>query len=135
MPAYNVPQFIDVEDKIVGPLTWKQLAWTASGVGMLVLLWNFVPPPIFYFPAFPIAAIFLAFAFYKPQGLTLASFIFYGIMYAFRPKQALWERPLFQSLPTRPKLNEESVKPITDKRLSPDTLRDLAGSLDSYRQK
>jgi len=35
---FNVPQFIDIEDKIVGPLTAKQLGWLALGSVIALLL-------------------------------------------------------------------------------------------------
>ena len=39
---FNVPQYIDVEDKIVGPLTGKQLLWMIGMGIMLLVLWNTV---------------------------------------------------------------------------------------------
>ncbi|EKD71060.1 MAG: hypothetical protein ACD_46C00281G0001, partial [uncultured bacterium] len=39
----NVPQYIDVEDKVAGPLTIKQLGWLIALGIMLLILWNVVP--------------------------------------------------------------------------------------------
>jgi hypothetical protein len=42
---FEVPQFIEIEAKIVGPLTWKQFVYVAGGVGLLVILYlttNFI---------------------------------------------------------------------------------------------
>ena len=36
----NVPQFIDTEDKIVGPLTAKQLGWMAVGGVLFLIVWT-----------------------------------------------------------------------------------------------
>lgn len=35
---FSTPQFIDVEDKIAGPLTWRQLLWMIGmGITLLVI--------------------------------------------------------------------------------------------------
>lgn len=40
---FQVPQFIEVEDKIVGPLTFKQFVFIAGGLGMAYVLWRLLP--------------------------------------------------------------------------------------------
>ena len=39
---FNVPQFIDIEDKIIGPLTLKQFLFLVAGAGLLFVLWLFL---------------------------------------------------------------------------------------------
>ncbi len=77
----NVPQYIDVEDKIAGPLTAKQLGWIV-GLGIILLvLWNMLPKPVFFILGLPLSVLFVALAFYKPYGQPLGSFVIFGIMY------------------------------------------------------
>ena len=38
-----MPQFIEIEDKIIGPFTWKQFLYLAGGVGGSVMAWLFIP--------------------------------------------------------------------------------------------
>ena len=40
---FQVPQFIEVEDKIFGPLTFKQFVYIGGGVGADYLLWRLLP--------------------------------------------------------------------------------------------
>ena len=40
---FQVPQFLDVEDKIIGPLTIKQFIYLAGGAGLGYLSYRFVP--------------------------------------------------------------------------------------------
>ncbi len=40
---FQVPQFIEVEDKIFGPLTFKQFIYVAGGLGAIYLLWRTLP--------------------------------------------------------------------------------------------
>lgn len=87
-----VPQYVDIEDKIVGPLTWKQLGWYFGSGVILVILWKILDKAAFYTAAVPIIIITSLFAFYKPQGLTLIQFVGFAILYAFKPRRYLWQR-------------------------------------------
>ncbi len=40
---FQVPQFIEVEDKIFGPLTFKQFVYVGGGLGACYLLWRVLP--------------------------------------------------------------------------------------------
>ncbi|MBP9757972.1 MAG: PrgI family protein, partial [Candidatus Pacebacteria bacterium] len=40
---FQVPQFIEVEDKIFGPFTFKQFVYIAGGLGLAYLLWRLLP--------------------------------------------------------------------------------------------
>jgi hypothetical protein len=40
---FQVPQFLDVEDKIFGPLTFKQLLYLAGGAGFAYFCIRFIP--------------------------------------------------------------------------------------------
>jgi hypothetical protein len=40
---FQVPQFIEVEDKIFGPLTVKQFIYLAGGAGLVFILYHFLP--------------------------------------------------------------------------------------------
>ena len=40
---YQVPQFIEVEDKIVGPLTLKQFIYIAGAGGLCVVFFVYLP--------------------------------------------------------------------------------------------
>jgi len=40
---FQVPQFLDVEDKVIGPLTIKQFLYMIGGAGFAYLTWRFIP--------------------------------------------------------------------------------------------
>ncbi len=128
---FSVPQFIDVEDKIAGPLTWKQLLWMIGMGAVLLFFFNLFDTPLFIISAIPTVLLFAAFAFYKPDGFPLTTFIFYAILFLFRPKVAVWERPVN----TRPlvkapeKKNEDSI--AQPKEINEEKLKELARILDS----
>ena len=60
---FNIPQFIDKEDKIVGPLTAKQLGWMFGGGAILLVLWNLLDMTAFILAAIVVGGIVGAFAF------------------------------------------------------------------------
>lgn len=65
---FQVPQFLDVEDKVVGPFTLKQFLYIAGGLGMAYMLYTFIPWGIVaIFPALGVALFGVALAFWKPN--------------------------------------------------------------------
>lgn len=89
---FNVPQFLDIEDKIVGPLTAKQLGWLGLGGVVALVFWNFLDTQAFIIAAVIIAAVFGALAFYRPYGQPLISFLASSVYYIFRPRMYVWKR-------------------------------------------
>jgi hypothetical protein len=91
---FNVPQFIDVEDKIAGPLTWRQLLWMI-GMGAVVLtLFMFLDGPIMFIVIVPVVLLFLLLAFYRPGGQPFIQYIMSAFFFLFRPKVMMWDRPV-----------------------------------------
>ena len=78
---FNVPQFIDIEDKIIGPLTLKQFLFVAAGGGILFILWFYLKLSAFVIVAIPIVAFFLALAFFKVNGRPFFYFLINLIKY------------------------------------------------------
>src|SRR3990167_11407256 len=62
---FQVPQFIEVEDKIFGPLTFKQFIYVAGGVGVFVILLIVLPTFLAILIGLPIVIFGAALAFYK----------------------------------------------------------------------
>ncbi len=138
---FSVPQFIDVEDKIAGPLTWRQLLWMIGMGAILLFFYSIFDTALFIVIAVPTTLLFIGLAFYRPNGVSLTTFIFHGILFFFRPKVAVWERPV-RSLGASQRTAEEAEKKRqaalaaeaemkAKKDLSQDKLRELARILDS----
>ena len=62
---YQVPQFIEVEDKIFGPLTFRQFVYLVGGGSFSYLLIRFIPFPFSLIFVIPVAGFSCALAFYK----------------------------------------------------------------------
>lgn len=138
---FSVPQFIDVEDKIAGPLTWRQLLWMIGLLVVLLGLYTFIGGgAVFYILAVPIVLSVSALAFYRPQGQPLLSLVGHGFFFLFRPKVAVWERPVVRSRLTQAETPEKvaatakrqkAESDAPSKGVSRDRLRELAQILDA----
>ncbi len=62
---FEVPQFIEIEDKIFGPFTWRQFVYLLGGAGAAFMLYAVLPFAIFLLAAAPIVALAAALAFYQ----------------------------------------------------------------------
>lgn len=89
---FEVPQFIEVEDKIFGPVTAKQFVFLSGGVGMAVVL--FMTTNFFIFALFglPLGGLAILFAFYKINNRPFANFAEAFIQYMGRNKLYLWRK-------------------------------------------
>lgn len=92
MQQFKVPQFIELEDKIVGPLTIKQFLYLMAGAIILFVSWFFLKLGLFIVIAIPVGAVSFAFAFYKPYGRPLINLIFSFFNYIRKPRLYLWKR-------------------------------------------
>ncbi len=124
---YYVPQFIESESKIVGPLSLKQFMLIAIPVGIIAILY-------FIFKTFLIIVMLgillvggAALAFLKYQGQDLTSLTLYGFNYFLNPKEYVWTKKEEVSMSlkeiqvTTPKTQEKEAnilkKPLEESRL------------------
>lgn len=132
---FNTPQYIDIEDKIAGPLTAKQLMWMFGMGSALLVLWGIFDQMTFIISAIPVVVIFAAFAFYKPQGQPLIRFIIWGILFMFQSKTYVWRRDYEQKKKEK-KTEEHGVSNLIIKKQEKQeilsrNIEDLSKTLDS----
>lgn len=126
---FEVPQFIDIEDKIFGPLTFKQFIYVAGGAGLAFAIYKLLP---IYF-AIPlmltVAVLAWALAFYK---LNNQPFINIGqafIIYLLHGKRYVWKKETKTATPTvQPTVSV--VKTPEAQELTARKIQDLARNLD-----
>lgn len=88
---YQVPQFIEVEDKIIGPLTLKQFIYIAGAIGVCVASFIYLPFIFALLVSAPVVAFAAALAFYKVNGKPFIAVIEAGFSYYTRSKLFLWK--------------------------------------------
>jgi hypothetical protein len=88
---YQVPQFIEVEDKVVGPLTIKQFIYLAGGGGICVVLFALLPIIFAVLLSIPFAGLAVALSFYKVNGKSFVEVLEAGFNYYTGAKFFLWK--------------------------------------------
>ena len=88
---YQVPQFIEVEDKIVGPLTLRQFIYVAGAVGICVVFFVSLSFVFAFLLSAPIVALATALAFYKVNGKPFIEVLEAGFNYYTGAKLFLWK--------------------------------------------
>jgi hypothetical protein len=126
---FQTPQFIEVEDKVIGPLTLKQFVYIAGSLGLAFLVYRFLPGLI----GIPIAILILGFgaalSFYKVNGKPFVVTLEAAIKYGIGSKLYIW-RKRDKKIVSEKTPSENVVSPLYVPRLSESKLRDLAWSLD-----
>jgi len=126
---YQVPQFIDVEDRIFGPLTIKQFVYLIGGAGLSFILWRILPLFIALITIAPVVALSVGLAFYKVNNRPLLTTLEYAVGYFLGKKLYLWETD--KEVPTQSVVKKSKENElISVPRLSESKLKDLAWSLD-----
>ena len=125
---FQVPQFIDVEDKIFGPLTIKQFVYLAGGVGVLVVFITLLPKFLAFVLAAPFIALSIALAFYKPNNQPFVLQLEAMIRYFFGEKLYIWKE--IPKKKNKNKKNPSTPVELLVPHLSNSKLKDLTWSLD-----
>lgn len=125
---YQVPQFIEIEDKIIGPFTIKQFVYIAGGAGMAFIVYKFVflYLAIIIIPA--ILALAFALAFYKINNKPFIDFLESAFMFYTRQNLYIWKKEE-KEIKTA-EAQATTVKQIYVPRLSDSKLKELSWSLD-----
>ncbi len=90
---FQVPQYIDVEDHVVGPLTIKQFLYLATGFLIIFVSFFFLATWLWLPISVAVAGTSIAFALVKYNGRPLLAVTLSAIRYATRPKTYVWRRP------------------------------------------
>jgi len=90
---YNIPQFIDTEDKVIGPFTIKQFVWLLGGGGLVFLIWTFAGNMVvFFILATPVVAVVVMMAFKKMNGKPMINVAINFFKLFTSPKKYIWKK-------------------------------------------
>lgn len=127
---YQVPQFIEIEDKVIGPLTFKQFVYVLGGGGISFALYVWLP----FLLALPLIGLALGtaatFAFYKVNNKPFVYILESALKYVIGSKLYIWKKET-----KKPKAKEEeniASETLYVPTLSESKLNDIAWSLDVH---
>ncbi len=127
---YQVPQFIEVEDKIFGPFTLKQFIYLAGGAGISVAFFLYLPLVVAIVLVIPVAGLTLALAFYKINNKSFIDILEAGFNYYTKGRLYLWKKDTHENEPVRAPQAAPTVETRQKLGLSRGKLQELAWSLD-----
>ncbi|OGG48383.1 hypothetical protein A3G63_02595 [Candidatus Kaiserbacteria bacterium RIFCSPLOWO2_12_FULL_52_8] len=137
---YQVPQFIEVEDKIIGPLTLKQFIYIAGTVGLCVVFAFYLPLVFAIVLSVPVVALGGALAFYKINGKPFIELLEAGFNYYTGAKFFLWKHKELKAgevsaaAAAAAAAEEAARQPLGTPKLTRGKLSELAWSLDVQQQ-
>ncbi|MDO8728872.1 MAG: PrgI family protein [bacterium] len=127
---FQVPQFIEVEDKIFGPLTFKQFIYVAGGAGLSVILFLFLPRILAIIIALPIVLFSAALAFYKINGKPFVNIVEAFVKYTLTNKLYIWKKEDKKIDSTQYSKDSKPIQQVYVPKLSESRLKELTWSLD-----
>lgn len=125
---FQVPQFTDVEDKIFGPLSFRQFVYLAGGAGACAIIYYLVPFGVVAFMIMvPVAIFAVALAFYKVNNKPFINVVEAFFKYSITSKLYIWKHePKKSTMASTPKELSRSFLP----KLSSSKLKDMTWNLD-----
>ncbi len=125
---YQVPQFIEVEDKIIGPFTIKQFVYLAGGGFMCYMFYTYMPFYIGLLFVAIIAPLSFALAFYKINNKPFIDTLESAFLFYTKNNLYIWKKE------QKPVVQKENISgdkaQVFVPRLSDSKLKELSWSLD-----
>lgn len=129
---YEVPQFIDIEERIVGPLTLSQFFYLAGGVGGAYIAFRFLPGIINIIVVVALVGLGSALAFVKINNRPFPVMLYAMMVYWTGTKMYVWSFGRANRVkPTKEVKVLENKQP---KKLNDQKLQDIAWALDINHQ-
>jgi hypothetical protein len=130
---FQVPQFIEVEDKIFGPLTLKQFIYLAGGGGLSFLVYVFIGNVVIAsIPIIAIMAVSAAFAFFKVNNRAFIVVVESAFKYFTGNKLYIWKKEEKKTATLAENIEREkkNYATIMVPKITDNKLKDLKWSLD-----
>lgn len=89
---FEVPQFIEVEDKIFGPFTWKQFVYLMGGGGIAIVLFLTTHFIVFVLIGLPIGGLAVLLAFYPVNNRPFSVYLESMVRFMSGTKLYLWRK-------------------------------------------
>jgi hypothetical protein len=139
---FRIPQFIDIEDKVFGPFTFKQFGYLLGAIAFAYIFWKLIPYKlisILFILLF--SGTFLALAFVKINSRPFADVLESAYKFVIGEKTFIWQKAnkeeelaKIQAIRER-EMVKANAKKIESKVITEDKLRELSSKLDILEAK
>ncbi len=127
---YQVPQFIEFDSKIIGPLTFKQFIYILGGIGGTYIIYKIFGIVVGIIPILILWALSGALAFVKINNKSFVDVLAAGFSYMVKSKLYIWKK-IDKPVTAEEKVeNTDTADSFLAPSLSQSRLKDLAWSLD-----
>ncbi|MFA5023965.1 MAG: PrgI family protein [Patescibacteria group bacterium] len=132
MQQFTVPQFIDVENKIIGPITTRQFLIILAAAIVIAICYKIFDFSLFLTCAVVIVGIAATFAFAKINGRPFHFFVLNAVQTLKRPRLRVWNNRLAFAEPTaKITVTKTEVKPAIKEYYKKSRLAELALIVDT----
>lgn len=133
MGQYKVPQNVETEDKILGPLSIKQFIYV-----IIALLWAFLMWRVFSFSiliaivfAFPVTGFFLMLGFGQREGVPFEDFVVAFIRFLIVPRKRMWIKDDSKEVIVKDTPKKDNSQNVANKNVTAGQLKQLASIIDT----
>jgi hypothetical protein len=133
---FKVPQFLDIEDKIFGPFTFREFVYLVGGAGLCFVLFKLLGLVLGAIPILIVGIFSAMLIFYRPNNKPFIDMLESGAKYLAQNKLYIWKKDAQKNKEGRggqiTDKDKEKIRMMSQSglRLSGSKLRDLAWSLD-----
>jgi hypothetical protein len=126
---FQIPQFIDVEDKIFGPLTLKQFIYLAGGIAATIAGVTLLGTFLGFLFSSPILLLAFALAFYKVNNRPFINVMESAFKYVAKDKLYIWRKKEIKEK-TKKSSAPNRYTPLNVPHLTGTKLKDMNWELD-----
>ena len=112
---FQVPQYYEVKERIVGPLTLQQFFYIAAACGLSFLMFFIFQLWLWFLASVILIGTASALALIEINGQSLTKILFFAFFYYWRPRIYFWQRETEKEeivLPEEKKQKEEIKKEL-----------------------
>jgi hypothetical protein len=134
---FTIPQFIDYEAKVIGPLTFKQFIVMAVA-GVICFAALLTGSPLIYIPVFiVVGGGAFGLIFLKPQGRTPLTFLNNFLFFTVSSKKYVWKRKIIptQVVKTKEAEEEKEEEKTPLKIVKKSRLKELSKKIETSKNK
>lgn len=130
---YAIPQFVDIEDRVIGPLTIRQFLFILGGGLLTAAGYAVFDLSLFIFSGIILMGVASVFAFVKINGQKFEKFLVNFVLFSTNPKRRLWAKDTQAKMQkiTNAERRTVTLKQDSKEEVTRSKLRELSTMLDT----